>query len=114
MGSSVKNPSALKSYVKSETDKVGAGKGGWATCARILGGVRGIPRWITKHNSPGQVIENYGAQRTTITIINQVPYASAIITPAQKSEAITIAVERLVKSIRIANQNRGRAVLSNA
>jgi len=110
----VKNPSALKTYVASETDKVGQGKGGWATCARILGGARGIPRWISKHGSPGQVLENYGAGRTTITIINEIPYASEIITPSQKSQAIGIAFDRLFRSIRIAQANRGRAVLTDA
>jgi len=110
----VRNPSALKTYVATETKKVGQGKGGWATCARILGGVRGLPRWITKHGSPGQVLENYGTDRTSITIINQVPYASAIITPSQKSEAIQIAVTRLFKSIQIAQRNRGKAVLVDA
>ena len=110
----VKNPSALKTYVATETRKVGQGKGGWATCARILGGVRGLPRWITKHNSPGQVLEQYGTDQTTITIINQVPYASAIITPSQKAEAVNIAADRLFKSIQIAERNRGRASLVNA
>jgi hypothetical protein len=110
----VRNPSALKTYVASETDKVGQGKGGWATCARILGGVRGIPRWVTKHNSPGQVIENYGTDRTTITLINQVPYASEILSASQKAEAVNIASDRLFKSIQIAQRNRGRAILLNA
>lgn len=111
----VKNPQTLKGYVQIETNKVGAGKGGWATCARILGGVRGLPRWITKHDSPGTAIQNYGADRTSITMINQVPYASAILSPSQKAEAVRIAVERLFKSIQIAQRNRGRAVtLANA
>jgi len=110
----VKNPSALKTYVATETNKVGQGKGGWATCARILGGVRGIPRWITKHNSPGQVLENYGVERTSITLINQVPYASAILSQLQKAEAVRIAIERLFRSIQIANRNRGKAVSFDA
>lgn len=106
----VKESQKLKSYVATEMGKVGQGKGGWATCARILGGIRGIPRWITKHGSPGNVIESYGAERTTITLINQVPYASAILTPSQKAEAVSIAGERLFKSIQIAQRNRGRAI----
>ena len=105
----VKNPSAAKTYVASEMDKVGQGKGGWATCARILGGVRGLPRWITKHNSPGQALENYGAQVTSVTLINEVPYASSILSQSQKTEAVGIAVQRLFKSIQIAERFRGRA-----
>jgi len=110
----VKNPAALKTYVATETNKVGQGKGGWATCARILGGVRGIPRWITKHNSPGQVLENYGIERTSITLINQVLYASEILSQLQKAEAVRIAIERLFRSIQIANRNRGKAVSFDA
>jgi hypothetical protein len=106
----VKDPQKLKTYVATETDKVGAGKGGWATCAAILGGTRGIPRWITRHGSPGQVIENYGSDKTSITLINQVPYADSILPPPQKAEAVRIAVDRLFKSIQIAQRNNGRAV----
>lgn len=107
----VKNPQALKTYVAAEMNKVGFGKGGWATCARILGGIRGIPRWVSKHNSPGQAIERYGADITSITLINQVPYASAILTPGQKSQAVQIAANRLFRSIQVAERNRGRAVV---
>ncbi len=110
----VKDAQKLKSYLATEMGKVGQGKGGWATCARILGGVRGIPRWISKHNSPGQAIENYGANLTSITLINQVPYASAILSPAQKQEAVRIAFDRLFRSIQIAERNRGKAILTNA
>lgn len=110
----VKNPAALKTYVQMETNKVGYGKGGWATCARVLGGIRGIPRWVGKHGSPGQVVENYGSDVTTITLINQVPYASSILSPSQKSQAVSIASERLMRSIQIAERNRGRAVTVNA
>jgi len=110
----VRNPSALKTYVSMEVRKVGQGKGGWATCARILGGVRGIPRWITKHDSPGTAIQDYGAARTSITLINQVPYATAILSPSQKADAVRIAVERLFRSIQIAQRNRGKSTLINA
>ncbi len=98
----VQDVSRLRSYVDVETKKVGYGKGGWATCARALGGIRGIPRWVTKHNSPGTVIENYGTDRTSITLINQVPYASSILSPAGKAEAVRIAGQRLFRSLQIA------------
>jgi hypothetical protein len=102
----VQNTSQLKSYVTLEMNKVGYGKGGWATCARALGGIRGIPRWVHKHASPGTVIENYGTAQTSITLINQVTYASSILSPAGKSDAVRIAAERLFSSLRIASQGR--------
>lgn len=102
----VQNTQALKTYVATEMGKVGFGKGGWATCARALGGIRGIPGWVHKHNSPGSVIENYGTARTSITLINQVPYASSILSPVQKAEAVSIAGQRLFSSLRIASRGR--------
>ncbi len=106
----VRNPTQLASYVKLETNKVGAGKGGWATCAAAVGGTRGIPRWITKHKSPGSVVENYGdgAGQMSVTMTNHVPYASTLLTGPQKSEAIDIAYDKLLKSIRIAESFAAR------
>ncbi len=105
---------ALKAYIQQEIGRVGFGKGGWATCARILGGIRGIPPWIAKHNSPGQAIENYGSSETSVTLVNQVPYSSSILSPSQKSEAVHAAFDRLFRSIQIAERNRGKAILTNA
>ncbi len=110
----VKDAQKLKSYVVAEIKKVGFGKGGWAACARALGGTRGIPGWISRQNSPGTVVENYGATVMSITMTNQVPYASAILSPAQKQEAVRIAMEKLRTSIIIAMQHAGKAPPINA
>ncbi len=105
----VKNSQTLKSYVASETKKVGFGKGGWAACARALGGTRGIPGWISRQDSPGTVIENYGATAMSVTMTNQVPYASEILSPSQKQEAVRIAFDKLRASIQIALRHNGKA-----
>ncbi len=110
----VKDVQKLKSYVLTETKKVGFGKGGWAACARALGGTRGIPGWISRQNAPGTVIENYGASVMSITMTNQVPYASSILSPAQKQEAVRIAMDKLRTSIQIALQHTGKAAPINA
>ncbi len=110
----VKDPSKLKTYVATEAGKVGFGKGGWASCARALGGTRGIPGWISRQNAPGTVIENYGATVMSITMTNQVPYASSILSPAQKQEAVRIAMDKLRASIQIALQHTGKAAPINA
>jgi hypothetical protein len=110
----VKDAQKLKSYVLTETKKVGFGKGGWAACARALGGTRGIPGWISRQNAPGTVIENYGATVMSITMTNQVPYASAILSSAQKQEAVRIAMDKLRASIQIALQHTGKAPALNA
>jgi hypothetical protein len=105
----VKDPQKLKSYVLTETKKVGFGKGGWAACASALGGTRGIPGWISRQNAPGKVSENYGATVMSITMTNQVPYASSILSSAQKQEAVRIAMDKLGASIAIAIRESGKA-----
>ncbi len=100
----VKNPKTLKTYVDSEVKKVGFGKGGWATCAKVLGGTRGIPGWVSRQNSPAQVIENYKAELSSVTMTNQVPYASEILTEFEKQNAIDIGKDRLGKSVKRAFQ----------
>ncbi len=104
----VKNPSTLKTYVSEEAGKVGAGKGGWATCALALGGTRPLHAWITKHNSPGTVAESYSSTPMFITMTNHIPYATEILSPAQKSEAVRIAMEKFRTSVRKAMQGNGR------
>ncbi len=96
----VQNTQALKTYVKSEMAKVGFGKGGWATCAKALGGIRGIPGWVSRQNSPGQVIENYKSEVSSVTMTNQVPYATEILSESEKQNAIDIAKDRLAKSVK--------------
>jgi len=95
----VRNPSALKSYVAAEQKKVGFGKGGWAACARALGGTRGIPGWISRQPAPGTVVEQYSQIRSSVVMTNQVPYASEILTAVGKQQAISIAIDRLRRSI---------------
>ncbi len=95
----VKDPQKLKSYVTAEQKKVGFGKGGWSACAKVLGGTRGIPGWVSRQQSPGTVIENYKAERSSVIMTNDVPYASEILSPSQKQEAISVAMDRLRKSI---------------
>jgi len=101
----VRNPSTLKTYIETEKGKVGFGKGGWASCARALGGTRGIPGWVSRQNAPARVIEDYGTDISKVTMTNMVPYASEIISQAGKQDAIFIARDRLRKSVRIALRN---------
>ncbi len=98
----VKNPVTLRIYIDSETKKVGFGKGGWAACARDLGGTRGIPGWVSRQKSPGYAVGSYNTAISTVVMVNAVPYASEIITASGKADAIRIARERLAKSIRTA------------
>jgi hypothetical protein len=97
----------LFDYIKAEVKLVGFGKAGWATCARILGGIRGIDaQWVTRHKAPGSVGESNNGK--TLTLTNQVSYATWILTESQKRNAVRIATEKLVESIMIAQQYEAR------
>ena len=98
----VKDPEKLKAYIETEKAKVGEGKGGWATCARQLGGTRGIPGWVSRQNSPGSVDEQYGETKSTITMTNEVSYASDIIDEQHKTQALNNSEYRLTRALAIA------------
>jgi hypothetical protein len=92
----------LTAYVKTHVDHVGEGKAGWAACAKILGGTRGLPQWVTRHAgklSSGTVIEDHNPQRPTITLRNEVAYAQNILNPGDKATAVAIALDRLTAAL---------------
>jgi len=101
----VKDPEKLKAYVASEIAKVGEGKGGWATCSRYLGGTRGIPGWVSRQGSPGHVEENYSESKSTVTLSNDVSYASDILDDQHKAQALRSAEDRLIRAIAIAESH---------
>jgi hypothetical protein len=105
----VQKSAELKAYIQKEFDLVGWGKAGWAACARALGGVSGLPKWITRHSAPGSVIENYGGGRAEVTITNQVSYATAILNESQKKEAVDIAGRNLFKALQIEERKAAQA-----
>ena len=45
----VTNPKALATYQRKILRNVGIAKGGWAGAAAALGGMRGLPQWVTRH-----------------------------------------------------------------
>jgi hypothetical protein len=99
----VTNRAALRAYIDREVDSVGWGKAGWANCARTFkdkGATRGLPSWITRHkNAPASVAIRQApdGSNVTVTMFNQVEYAENLLTDSDKSEAIGIGVDRLVK-----------------
>jgi hypothetical protein len=89
----------LLAYLKNEVAQVGKGKGGWASCAKALGGTRGLPQWITRHKSPGSVIEDQNKERPTITLRNDVEYAQSILSSVDKRIAVSIGLNRLSNAV---------------
>lgn len=102
----------LTAYVNAEVDHVGEGKGGWAACAKILGGSRGLPQWITRHagkRSIGFVGKDYRADRKIVRLENQVAYAENLLNPADKATAVAIGIERMTRGILIAERRTAAA-----
>lgn len=64
----------VTSYITAKKKLVGFAKGGFATAARQLGGVRGIPGFATRQNSPGTGSVTGDGKTLTITLTNQVKY----------------------------------------
>jgi hypothetical protein len=101
----------LDTYIKQEVGHVGEAKGGWAACAKILGNMRGIPQWVTRHAgklSGGAVTEDYSGSVKKITLQNQVPYASDALSGSEKQIAIRVGLDRLLKGIVAAERAGGR------
>jgi hypothetical protein len=102
----------LSAYVKSEVGHVGEGKGGWAACAKILGGSRGLPQWITRHagkRSAGFVGKDYRANVKRVRLENRVRYAQNLLTPGDKAQAVGIGIERMTRGILIAERRNASA-----
>jgi hypothetical protein len=100
----VTDQASLNKYIKREVDQVGFGKAGWGNCAKAFadkGATRGLPRWVTRHkNAPCAVMKrviNNGAG-IEITMVNQVEYAQNLLSASDKSQAVQIAIDRLVKN----------------
>jgi hypothetical protein len=84
-------------YLKDTQKKVGFAKGGFATAARELGGVRGIPGFATRQNAPGRgYIRGEGAKFEVI-LENHVDYIDKALDRAGEERA----AQHRAKSINI-------------
>jgi hypothetical protein len=105
----VQNAADLKAYINAEFKLVGYAKAGWAACARALGGVSGLPGWITRQKAPGKVEERFGNGQAEITLVNQVRYATEVLSESQKKAAVQIAGDRLFKALQIEERKAAEA-----
>ena len=86
----VTNPKALRRYVKEMVKRVGWAKGSWAAAARALGGTRGLPQWVTRHDAaPGGATDNSRDPISPHVVLHsRVSYMDQVLSPAQASEAL--------------------------
>jgi hypothetical protein len=102
----------LSAYVQNEVDRVGEGKGGWAACAKILGGTRGLPQWVTRHAgklSSGFVGKDYRQNIKIVRLENRVAYAQNLLSAGDKADAVAIGIDRMTRAILIAERRTAAA-----
>jgi len=95
----------LNTYINLISKRVGMTKSGWATCAKILGGTRGIPQWVTRHASKvakGYVIDRTNGQDPHVILVNQIPWVDKCLNEGQMQRAFDIQTEKMKTAIEIA------------
>ena len=89
---------SVETYVKAKQKLVGFAKGGFATAARELGGVRGIPGFATRQNAPGRGHVSKAGDGLSVTLENQVPYLREALNKTGEENAL-ISRKRNVDSV---------------
>ena len=90
--------SRVEAYANKTVRKSGFAKGGFATAARQLGGVRGIPGFATRQKAPGTGTVAGDGRTLTVTMTNLVNYLGA---GALKKGDESIAVSNRQKNVTI-------------
>jgi hypothetical protein len=107
----------LARYFKQKRGNVGIAKSGWAVCAGILGGFRGIPKWVYRHTGGGRVVDNSKAvigafSKPYISMTNTIPWIANVISKSTVQKSIDIQVIKMIKRLSIiANYERKKAGL---
>ena len=100
---------ALKAYVDKQILKVGWVKSAWAACANELPSVisgqatRGIPAWVTRHDSPNSDVVNLLSDKKNprVRMTNHTSYASQVCPPGEQLKASQVVVAKMKKQMNI-------------
>ena len=103
----------VASYAKKTARKVGFAKGGFATAASQLGGVRGIPGFATRQKSPGTGIVTGDGKTLTVTMTNGVKYLRNALNSADESRAITHRTKQIESTLKRIQDRKVRQAMSN-
>jgi len=113
----VTKESDLEKFFKEKRGNVGIAKSGWAVCAGLLGGFRGIPKWVYRHTGGGRVIDRSSMasgifSKPFISMTNTIPWINSVISPSTVKRSIDIQVIKMIKRLSIiANYERKKAGL---
>lgn len=78
----------VKAYIAKKKKLVGYAKGGFATAARQLGGVRGIPGFATRQKAPGKGYVRGGGSKLEVHLQNDVDYIEKALDAHGEARAI--------------------------
>lgn len=86
----------LKKYIRQKLKRVGFAKSGWASCAKFLGGTRGIPAWARRNQGPCMVL-NRSRQRNNphFILVNAINYTSRVLSQSGMRGAMNERVFKL-------------------
>jgi hypothetical protein len=96
----------LERYVEETQRKVGLTKAGWAVCAeaiplnRTSSATRGIPQWVTRNMSraSGSISDqSHDPNNPRVTMTNETPWTSQVLTPKAARQAMELARDNFVK-----------------
>jgi len=115
VGLVVDKASDLKKYYKEKTSHVGIMKSGWSSCAKLLGGLRGFPAWVTRHGGGGTVDDQSSKavgmfSKPYVKITNKIPGIGNAISNSTIQHSIDIQLVKMMKRLGIiANYERKKA-----
>jgi hypothetical protein len=96
----------LARYFKDKRGNVGIAKSGWAVCAGLLGGFRGIPKWVYRHTGGGRVNDKSQTGLGTfskpyVQMTNTIPWINNVISGVTIQKSIDIQVLKMIKRLSI-------------
>ena len=115
IGLVVDKSSDLKKYYREKTSHVGIMKSGWSSCAKLLGGLKGFPAWVTRHGGGGTVDDQsskaVGAfSKPYVKITNKIPGIGNAISDRTIQRSIDIQLVKMMTRLRkIAGAERKKA-----
>lgn len=107
----VTNPAKLRAYVKELKRRVGEAKGGWADGAKVLGGTRGIPQWVTRNavGRGGATDNSESFNHPHVILHNGVKYITDVCDDDAQNEAVyyrAAKMETQIEKIILGNARR--------
>jgi hypothetical protein len=105
----VDSPNKLKTYINKIEKRVGTAKAGWAGCAKLMGGTRGIKAWVVSNSNSSKPtaramfngsMSGFSGQ---YQVSNLVPWVDVCLTPSQRDEAVNIQKRNMMKEMGIVN-----------